>query len=69
MDLKDLGFALFGLAALAEIVALVLAVFGNVHSMVLFYVIGAGALIALASLGVYTLASWYHPTSSHQPAH
>ncbi|WP_020221940.1 hypothetical protein [Halarchaeum acidiphilum] len=66
MDLKDLGFALFGVAALVEIVALILVVMVGVHSAALFYVIAAAALVALAALGLYTLEAWLHPSSSHE---
>lgn len=69
MDRKDLGFGLFSVAAIVEIVALILIVFRNVQSMMLFYVIGAAAIVALAALGLYTLEAWRHPTSSHETAH
>ncbi|WP_435102728.1 hypothetical protein [Halarchaeum sp. P4] len=66
MDMKDLGFGIFGVAALAEVVALVLVIVVGVQSMALFYVIGAAAIIALAALGLYTLEAWRHPTSDHE---
>jgi len=62
MDLKNLGFAVFGIAAFAEIVALILAVFGNVHSILLFFVIGLGALTALGALGLFVFEEWRHPS-------
>lgn len=68
MERKDVGFAIFGVAAAIEIISLVAAEQGY-GSMTLFYVIAAAALVALASLGVYTLEAWRHPTSSHQAGH
>ncbi|GGM59937.1 MULTISPECIES: hypothetical protein [Halarchaeum] len=69
MDRKELGFGLFGVAALVEIVALALIVFRGVQSMALFYVIAGAAVVALGALGLYTLEAWRHPTSSHETTH
>ena len=65
MDRKDVGFRIFGVAAVVEIVALLAAEQGY-GSMTLLYVIAAAALVALASLGLYTFEAWRHPTSSQR---
>ncbi|MFB6078865.1 MAG: hypothetical protein ABEJ80_07810 [Halarchaeum sp.] len=66
MDLKELSFGVFGLAAVIEIAVLVLVVQVGVRSRALFYVTGAAALVALGALGIYTLAAWRSPTSDHE---
>lgn len=55
MNRTDLAFLVFGIGAFAEIIVLVLTVFGGVHSSALFYLLVVGTVVALGGFGGYLL--------------